>query len=472
MTTTTPPADRTLLPTTPERAEGAGIPGPAAADLVPGRVASSDQEPSARVGAGSVPSRGSAESAGARLPSAAPAEAARPPITRRPRPAADAVPPRPAASVRAPAPTSAPASPPARAAAGPGPRTEGDWASDRASGRVAPSDQEPNARVGAGSVPSAAQAEAARPPITRRPRPAAGAVPPRPAASVRGPAPTPAPAPALTSAPPAARAAVGPRPRTEGDWFLLPAPQPANPVRLFCFPHAGGDATAFTPLARAIVPAAEVWALRPPARGGRSREPMPADFDALVEAVVGALAPHLGAGRRAAFYGQSFGALLAYEVAQALPADRRPELVVVAGAPGPDEWTERGTKDLDAAELLRLTGLEELVLADPELAELALGGIRTDLAVSATYRYRPRAPIGSALYALAGADDPMLATTDLTGWAAHTRGAFGHRVLPGGHLLATVDRPGPVDLLTSLLTPLPAGRRPADPAATEEQPSW
>ncbi|WP_370410780.1 thioesterase II family protein [Streptomyces fradiae] len=244
------------------------------------------------------------------------------------------------------------------------------------------------------------------------------------------------------------------RPRVEGDWLLVPAPQPHRPVRLFCFPHAGGDATAYTPLARALAPVAEVWALRPPARGGRSRHPMPPDFDALVAAVTEALTPHLtgGGGGRFAFYGQSFGALLAYEVARALPADRRPELVVVAGAPSPAEWEERETGNLDAAELLRLTGLEELVRADPDLVELALGAIRTDLAVSATYRHRPHAPIGSALHAVAGAGDPMLATTDLSAWAAHTRGAFGHRVLPGGHLLATVDRPGPVDLLTSLLT--------------------
>ncbi|MFB7475127.1 thioesterase domain-containing protein [Kitasatospora sp. NPDC056184] len=303
------------------------------------------------------------------------------------------------------------------------------------------------------AVPGPVGAPPGRPPVTARPRPDAGAVPYRAA-----------------SAPAAARVGAGPRPRTEGDWFLLPAPQPATPARLFCFPHAGGDATAFTPLARALAPAAEVWALRPPARGGRSREPMPADFAALVGAVTAAVAPHLGPGRRAAFYGQSFGALLAYEVARALPADRRPELVVVAGAPSPDEWTERGTKDLDAAELLRLTGLEELVRADPELVELALGGIRTDLAVSATYRYRPDAPIGSALYAVAGADDPMLATTDLTGWAAHTRGAFGHRVLPGGHLLATVDRPGPVDLLTSLLAPRPSPS--TVPVGGGELPPW
>ncbi|WP_406114662.1 thioesterase II family protein [Kitasatospora purpeofusca] len=325
---------------------------------------------------------------------------------------------------------------------------------------------------------------AARPPLIARPRPAAAPLPTTPPVR-RAPA-----APAVTpSAVPAAR------PRIEGDWFLLPAPRPDAAVRLFCFPHAGGDATAFTPLARALTPAHEVWALRPPARGGRSRDPMPADFAALTAEVARVIAPHLAPGRRAAFYGQSFGALLAYEVARALPADRRPELVVVAGAPGPAEWTERESKDLDAAELLRLTGLEELVSADPELVELALAGIRTDLAVSATYRHRPHPPLASALYALAGAEDPMLATTDLSGWAAHTRGAFEHLVLPGGHLLATVDRPGPVDLLTSLLTSLLSGRAAADPTsstatatatasasasatapasatATEEQPSW
>ncbi|MFJ9592114.1 thioesterase II family protein [Streptomyces virginiae] len=260
-----------------------------------------------------------------------------------------------------------------------------------------------------------------------------------------------------TATPPAARTA---RPRVEGDWLFVPAPQAHRPVRLFCFPHAGGDATAYTPLARALAPAAEVWALRPPARGGRSRHPMPPDFDSLAATVTEALVPHLtgGDGGRFAFYGQSFGALLAYEVARALPAHRRPELIVAVGAPSPAEWSGRETRDLDASELLRLTGLEESVRAHPDLVELALGAIRADLAVSATYRHRPHAPVGSAIQALAGADDPMLATTCLTGWAAHTRGAFGHRVVPGGHLLATVDRPGPADLLTSLLTSRPASR--------------
>ncbi|WP_327675295.1 thioesterase II family protein [Kitasatospora sp. NBC_00458] len=279
-------------------------------------------------------------------------------------------------------------------------------------------------------------------------------------------------APRTAAAPPAAPQAQPPRsaarPRIEGDWLFVPAPQPHRPFRLFCFPHAGGDATAYTPLARALAPAAEVWALRPPARGGRSRHPMPADFDTLVAAVAEALAPHLGGGVRYGFYGQSFGALLAYEVARALPADLRPELVVAASAPCPAEWAERESKDLDAPELLRLTGLEEVVRADPDLVDLALAGIRTDLAVSATYRHRPHAPIGSALYAVAGADDPMSTATDLTGWAAHTRGDFGHHVVPGGHLLATVDRPGPVALLTTLL----AARQTSVPAHDTREQQW
>lgn len=274
---------------------------------------------------------------------------------------------------------------------------------------------------------------------------------------------------ATRTTPARSRTARTARPRTEGDWLLVPAPQPHRPVRLFCFPHAGGDATAYTPLARALAPLAEVWALRPPARGGRTRHPMPPDFDALVAVVTEALIPHLtgGDGGRFAFYGQSFGALLAYEVARALPAGLRPEPVVAVGAPCPADWTARTTRDLDAPELLGLTGLEEVVRDDPALAELALAALRTDLAVSATYRHRPHTPIGSAIHALAGADDPMLAPADLSGWAAHTRGAFGHGVVPGGHLLATVDLPGPVDVLTALLT----GRRAAAPCqdAPKEQ---
>ncbi len=253
----------------------------------------------------------------------------------------------------------------------------------------------------------------------------------------------------------------GDRPRIEGDWLLLPAPQRHQPYRLFCFPHAGGDATAFSPLAHALAPYAEVCALRLPARGGRHRDAMPATFDLLVRTVTTVLGPHLP--ERFGFYGQSFGALLAWEVARALPAGRRPEVVVAASASPPPTWGGGGRVERDATELLRLAGMGELVAADPELREHALATVTADLDVCATYRYRPEPPLECDLHAVVGSGDPMLDRRGIEGWQAHTTGAFGLSELPGPHLLASVERRGPVELLTSVI-----GRR-TDPHTREPQ---
>ncbi|MFD7983483.1 thioesterase II family protein [Kitasatospora indigofera] len=249
------------------------------------------------------------------------------------------------------------------------------------------------------------------------------------------------------------------RPRVEGDWLLVPAPQQHRPFRLFCFPHAGGDATAYLPLAHALAPLAEVWALRMPARGGRGRHPMPATFDQLVRTVVAELGPHLEG--PFGFYGQSLGALLAFETARALPPGRRPRLLVTASAQPPSAWTDGRPQHRDAEELLRLAGTADLVSADPELREIALHAIRTDLEVRHTYRYRPAPPIESDLHAVVGDADPMLGAAQLDDWARHTSGTFGLTVVPGGHLLATVEQRGPAELLTSLITSRPA--EPVDP---------
>ncbi|WP_330297823.1 thioesterase II family protein [Streptomyces sp. NBC_00503] len=248
------------------------------------------------------------------------------------------------------------------------------------------------------------------------------------------------------------------RPRTEGDWLFVPAPQPHRPYRLFCFPHAGGDAPAYTRLAHSLAPFAEVWALRMPARGGRRRDPMPASFDLLVATVAEELRPHLGGDF--GFYGQSFGALLAYEVARALPKELRPGLVVAASAQPPSAWTGELPQGLGAADLLHLTGMGELVDADPELRDMALAAVQSDLDVKRTYRHRPSPLLDSDLYAVAGDGDPMLDAQRIAGWAEHTSGGFGLSVVPGGHLLAAVDRRGPVELLTSVI-----GSRSAAPAA-------
>jgi surfactin synthase thioesterase subunit len=127
--------------------------------------------------------------------------------------------------------------------------------------------------------------------------------------------------------------------------------------------------------------------------------------------------------------------------------------VIAASAEPPSAWAGGKPVDHEPDELLRQTGMGDLVDDDPDLRELALATIRTDLRVRGSYRYRPGPPIESDLYAVVGDADPMLAMPQLAGWAEHTAGVFGLSVVPGGHLLATVQRPGPVDVLTSILGP-------------------
>jgi surfactin synthase thioesterase subunit len=253
--------------------------------------------------------------------------------------------------------------------------------------------------------------------------------------------------------------AAGPRPALAGDWCYRPYPLPAGTPQVVCFPHAGGDVTAFAGLAAALAPDLEVWAIRLPGRGGRFGDAMPGSFAALATAVLGGLGPHLRPG--ALFYGQSFGALLAYEVARLVPAGQRPRIVVPACAAPPAAWpgsvppTPEG-----AADLLARCGLAAALPADAAIRELAVAAIRTDLTVCRGYRYRPHPVPGFAIHAVAGADDAALPPAVAGGWAAATTGPFTASVEPGGHLLATPLSAGPAGLLRTLGT---AGSRPSSP---------
>lgn len=240
-----------------------------------------------------------------------------------------------------------------------------------------------------------------------------------------------------------------PRPAIAGDWCYRPHPLPEGTPQAVCFPHAGGDVTAFAGLAAALAPSLEVWAIRLPGRGGRFVDPMPATFAALVTAVIDGLAPYLQPG--ALFYGQSFGALLAFEVARALPAASRPRLVIPACAAPPPGWpgsippTSEG-----AADLLERCGLATALPDDETIRELAVATIRTDLTVCRSYRYHPSPRPDFAIHAVTGAEDTALRPTTLAGWAEATTGRFTASTEPGGHLLATPLSAGPADLLRTL----------------------
>ena len=77
---------------------------------------------------------------------------------------------------------------------------------------------------------------------------------------------------------------------------FTPAEQPE--AELICFPHAGGSAAVFRPLAAALVPTVDTLAVQYPGRMDRYRERPAEDIAELAEAVAGVLAQDAGDGTR------------------------------------------------------------------------------------------------------------------------------------------------------------------------------
>ncbi|MGW8701882.1 thioesterase [Streptomyces lavenduligriseus] len=229
-------------------------------------------------------------------------------------------------------------------------------------------------------------------------------------------------------------------------------------VRLVCFPHAGGSATYYHPLAHSLarIPGAEVLAVQYPGRQDRRREPFVDSVPLLADHVTAALNPL--ADRPLVLFGHSMGATLAYEVAHRLRARRpesEPRWLLVSGRRAPSRFRE-GTVHLrtDAQlveELRRVGGTDPAFLDDPELLDTILPVIRNDYRAIESYRWTPAPPLTCPVTVLVGAQDPQTTLDEAAAWREHTSGPFALRDFPGGHFYLDVHRQGVADALSQAL---------------------
>ncbi|MBO4206243.1 thioesterase II family protein [Micromonospora echinofusca] len=220
-------------------------------------------------------------------------------------------------------------------------------------------------------------------------------------------------------------------------WFCR-ASESAAPVRLFCFPFAGGNAAAFLPWQALLGPDVELWVAQLPGRGARLFEPPLSDLDELVGELTGAMAGYTD--RPYALFGHSLGALVAFEVARALHRDGRPgpRGLWVAGAEGPRTRSVRQVlHDLPDAELIEALrdygGTPTELLDDPEMMALLLPGLRADFALDECYTYRPGAPLDLPVHVLLADRDPHVEPARVAGWSQESSRPVQRHVFPGDH---------------------------------------
>ncbi|KOU18772.1 thioesterase II family protein [Streptomyces sp. WM6368] len=246
-------------------------------------------------------------------------------------------------------------------------------------------------------------------------------------------------------------------PRTTGDWLRRFHPAEDAPVRLFCFPHAGGSASYYFPMSRALSPDADVLAVQYPGRQDRRHEACIDDLRELADRVVAELRPWCD--RPVALFGHSLGASLAFEVALRLQeaGDPAPVALFASGRRAPSHHRENqlvhlAPDDRLLAEIKALSGTDPAVLADDELLRSVLPAIRGDYKAAETYRYRPGPALACPITVLTGDIDPAVTAEEAAGWADHTGGPFALHRFAGGHFYLNQHGSEVIDLIRQQLT--------------------
>ncbi|PPS71841.1 MULTISPECIES: thioesterase II family protein [Streptomyces] len=224
----------------------------------------------------------------------------------------------------------------------------------------------------------------------------------------------------------------------DGQWFRRFGDPEPDALRLICFPHAGGAASAYLPLSRLLRPHVEVRAVQYPGRQDRRLETPVADIGELASVVAQKLQDEETAAPYA-FFGHSMGALIAYETARILEerGARPPRRLFLSarGAPGPRRSPHDVLPDDEAvlAAVRRLGGTGVALLDDPELVAMVLPALRADYTALAAYSWTPGEPLHTPVTVLCGDADPVVSVEEAAGWRAFTRAETEVRVFPGGH---------------------------------------
>ena len=221
-------------------------------------------------------------------------------------------------------------------------------------------------------------------------------------------------------------------------WIKRTGQDPETCFRLFCFPYAGGGASIYHDWPERLPSDIEVCAIQLPGRENRFGEPPFANLSSLVDALADVLYPNLDF--PFAFFGHSLGSLISFELTRRLRRQKAPcpLQLFVSGCrapqlPNPDPPIHQ-LPDAEFIEELRcLNGTPKAVLDNPELMELLLPLLRSDIGIYETYVYDHEAPLDCPIFAFGGLEDKEVSREELAAWHDQTRSRFNIQMFPGDH---------------------------------------
>ena len=205
-------------------------------------------------------------------------------------------------------------------------------------------------------------------------------------------------------------------------WILGPVPDSAARMRLFCFPYAGGGASAFISWRSLLRPTGvDVCCVQLPGRETRFNESPFTAMDELAFQTCDGIEPYLGL--PFSFFGHSMGALACFEITSELTRRGRmlPEWLLISGSIPPHRRPVESLHTLPTDEFIdtvarRYNGLPRAVLADKELLDIVVPILRADFALTERYRIETVRALPVKIAAFGGRWDESVPPAKLQYW--------------------------------------------------------
>jgi medium-chain acyl-[acyl-carrier-protein] hydrolase len=230
-------------------------------------------------------------------------------------------------------------------------------------------------------------------------------------------------------------------------------------VPIYCFPYAGGGASAFHGWADLLPDGFGVSAARPAGRESRSAEVPLTDVHQYADGATDAIIRRLGTiSAPAVLLGHSLGALVAFEVARRLIGHGigvRALAVLAHQSPSTPWEPVDDPPDLLRRRLAARLGMSPDAPDLDEVADLLLPPLVADMAMRQNYRYRGGPPLTCPIHVFTGVDDDTGADR-LRGWASHTSAGCTFDAMPGDHFFPWQD---PASFLRRLVERLGSATR-------------
>jgi medium-chain acyl-[acyl-carrier-protein] hydrolase len=228
-------------------------------------------------------------------------------------------------------------------------------------------------------------------------------------------------------------------------WLKVFKPIPNARLRLFCLPFAGGGAQFFCDWHEYLPRSIELCAIQLPGRENRILEKPIMTLADLVDAIIKGVKEWIG--KPYAIFGHSMGALLGYELTQAIRIAGLPQpyhlLISGRSAPYlpqvlppihnlPDDQFIKEIKDLN--------GTPNEVMGSQELLKMIMPVLRTDFKLCETYTYNNGPPLACSITAYGGLQDHTVSRDEVDAWRQLTIGSFTIRMFPGDHFYIQTSR--------------------------------